>query len=544
MAPTGNGGKRFIFNTRERALSGDQNRAQDVHDQMLAEILRGLFDASSELDQKAGSVEVFSTGSETPPSATIIAGIRPRPEVGTTNLFVEGGSLVIVDKPAPTTDESKLAFVVDPGVQTAGVLTLTPGSGGSIRIDVIECQRIEPVLESDSRDIFNSSTGLFTPAMVDKVVAARLNYRIRTGTIGGGFPGVAAGWIPLAVCSVPSGATTWDDVTLWDVRPLASERVKQPFNAYPSLNYYERGNIATDITTSSGQVRVRGVADCSFGAYRAGGQLIHPGTTNQYINVADTTLWATALSSANAPWYLYAVFPFGLPRWVQYCPASASIREPRGMRGIPVVARWTPRYDGRPLTNIAQTPSWTGLFDSPTQDAIVVCAGLQGSLGGPYGIVCDGRVTSFVNGAGVAVNSTSNDANSPIGNDWTQWTFTDNVTHAGNARAIYVKFTLRFDITTLGRMNLLDNTIVVGNPYNTFNDTSVVASSYGPALSYYIDTTGTFYVDLVQRIPLPIDQAYASARAFKVRWNHNISGSADWTITARTAKVTGWELGP
>ena len=141
MAPTGNGGKRFVFNTRERALSGDQNRVQNVHDQMLAEILRGLFDASSELDQKAGSVEVFSTGSETPPAATIIAGIRPRPEVGTINLFIEGGSLVIVDKPAPTTDESKLAFVVDPGQQS---FTASDANTGC-------AQRTEP-LDLDLKD--------------------------------------------------------------------------------------------------------------------------------------------------------------------------------------------------------------------------------------------------------------------------------------------------------------------------------------------------------------------------------------------------------
>lgn len=538
MAPSGNGGKRFVFNTRERALSGDQNRAQDVHDQMIAEILRGLFDASSELDQKAGSVEVFSTGSETPPSATIIAGIRPRPEVGTTNLFVEGGSLVIVDKPAPTTDESKLAFVVDPGVQTAGVLTLTPGSGGSIRIDVIECQRIEPILESDNRDIFNPSTGLFTPAMVDKVVAARLNYRIRTGTIGGGFPGVVAGWIPLAVCSVPSGATTWDDVTLWDVRPLASERVNQPFNAYNSLEHYVRGSIASDVTTAPAEVRVRGVADCSFNGYRAGGQLIHPGTTNQYINVADSTLWASSLSLVDAPWYLYAVFPFGLPRWVQYSPATAGIREPRGIRGIPVVSRWAARYDGRPRTNLALTPAWTGLLDSASQNAVVLCAGLQGSLGGPHGIVSDGVVTQFVNNPGAALTPTS-----ISGNDWSQWTFTENVTHPGNAKAIYVEFRFLLNITTPGRIDY-QNIVKVGNPYNAFNDVVRCASSTGLQIFSYTDTGGAFPIKFVQRIPLAIDQTYVSPRAFLVRWEHAFNGSAAWTYTTRSAVVIGWELGP
>ena len=538
MAPSGNGGKRFFFNARERALSGDQNRTQNVHDQMLAELLRCMLDPSIELDQQAGSVEVFSTGSETPPRATIIAGIRPRPEVGTNNLFIEGGSLVIVDKPSPTADESKLAFVVDPGVQTAGALTLTPGTGGAIRIDVIECQRVETVIESDSRDIFNTSTGLFTPALVDKVTTARLSYRIRTGVIGGGFPGVVADWLPLAVCSVPSGATTWDAVTLWDVRPLASERVQQPFNAYPSLNYYTRANLASDVTTVPSDVRVRGVVDCSFGAYRAGGQLIHPGTTNQYLNVADTTLWATGLAFANAPWCLYAVYPFGLPRWVQYSPASAGIREPRGMRGIPVVARWIARYDGRPRTNLAQTPLWTGLLDSPNQDAVLICAGVQGSAGTLNGIVSDGTTTIFTNDSKITHGSAA-----ASGNDWTEFVFTDGVTHPGNARSILVRFEFLFNFTVVGRISGA-NDIVVGNPYNSLNDSTVIASTQSSSLFWYTDTTGGFPLEYVARIPLAIDQTYASSRAFKVRWNHGFTGSATWSITQRNVSVIGWELGP
>lgn len=543
MAPTGNGGKRFVFNTRERALSGDQNRVQNVHDQMLAEILRGLFDASSELDQKAGSVEVFSTGSETPPSATIIAGIRPRPEVGTINLFVEGGSLVIVDKPAPTTDESKLAFVVDPGVQTAGVLTLTPGSGGSIRIDVIECQRIEPVLESDNRDIFNPSTGLFTPAMVDKVVAARLTYRIRTGTIGGGFPGIAAGWLPLAVCSVPSGATTWDDVTLWDVRPLASERVQQPFNAYPSLNYVHRHNVACDNVTAPGEIRQSGVVDVSFGAYRAGGRLIHPGTTNDYIDVANTTLWAAGFASAALPWYLYAVFPFGLPRWVQYSPASAGIREPRGIRGIPVVSRWEPRYDGRPSINAALTPAWTGLLDPASQNAILLLAGLQADPGGgPTGILADGHVIHFVEGPTKQLTPIATDTVNS-----TTWQLNDSTSQPGNARAVYLKLQLIITVTA-GTPKQVEfyRDVSVGGPDGTTTNTATIVNCGNERGYIYAVANTTYALEVSVRVPLAYTaQTFVGTRQFNVFWAHAISASGlTFTITSRLATIMGWELGP
>lgn len=539
MAPPGVGGKKIKHNTRERVLSGDHNREQAVHDQMLAEILRCLTDPLVELDTQAGSVEVFSSGSEVPLRATILAGIRPRPEVGTVNLFIEPGTLTISDTPLPTTDDSRSAFVVDPGEQTAGILTLTPGSGGAIRIDVIECQRVETVLETDSRDIFNSITGLFSPILVDKVVTARLAYRIRLGTPGAGFPGVDAAWLPLAVCAVPAAATTWDDVILWDVRPLASDRVKAPFNAYPSLNYVHRQNVFCDYTTAPGEIRMKGVTDCSFGAYAAGGQILGPGSTGTaYFNIADSTFWAASLSAANMPWYMYLVFPFGLPRWVQYCPASAGIREPRGLRGIPVISRWTPRYDGRPLTPIAQTPAWTGLLDTGSQDAVVAVAGLQGPVGGPYGIIVDGTVTNIQNTVGVEVNSTSSS-----GNLWSQWTLTDNVFHAGNARAVYVKIRVSLNVTVSGLVTM-DQLSYISGPGNAFVDISIFAGQSGNGRYVEASVAGGFEIEFFLRVPLAIDQTYASARAFMLRWEHNFGGTATFTVTGRRVLVLGWELGP
>lgn len=533
------GGKRIKHNTRERVLSDDHNREQAFKDQQLAEILRSMTDARFELDVQAGGVEVFSAGNESPPNATILAGIRPRPEVGTVNLFIEAGTICIADNPSPTPDESRLAFVNDPGVQTAGALTLTPGSGGAIRIDVIECQRIDQVLESDSRDIFDPGTGLFTPVLVDKVIAGRLNYRIRLGTPGAGFPGIDPGWLPLAVCSVPAAATTWDDVILWDVRPLAHERVQQPFAAYPSLNYVNRHNVACDITTTPGEVRLNGVVDLSFGMYRAGGQILGPGSTGtDYFDVANTTFWAAALSSADACWYMYLVFPFGLPRWAQYSLASAGIREPRGLRGIPVISRWTPRYDGKPLTPIAQTPAWTGLLDTPSSDAIVALAGLQGPAGGPFGVLADGSVIHFVDQPGQDFT-----ASALSGDLWSQWTLTDNATHAGNARAIYVKFRLTLNVTGAGNITFGQD-LSIGGPDNSYTNLAFFAYEGGPGRVLEVTVLGTYEIEFFARVPLAISQTYLAPRAFKLQWDHVLGGTATWTITNRRITIRGWELGP
>jgi len=538
MAPPGVGSKKIIHNTRERVLSGDHNREQAVHDQMLAEILRCLTDPSYELDV-AGGVETNGTGSESLPRATIISGIRVRPEVGTINCFVEPGAICILDNPRPNADESKLAYVVDPGVQTAGVLTLTPGSGGSIRIDVVECQRVETIIETDSRDIFDPGTGLFSPTLVNKVTTGRLVYRIRLGTPGLGFPGIAAGWLPLAVCSVPAAAITWDSVTLWDVRPLYHERVVQPCNARNALNTVQRHNVWTDVTTVPGEIRVIGVVDVSFGVYKAGGQLIHPGTTDQWINATDATLAAAALAGANATWHIYLVFPFGLPRWVQYSPASASIREPRGQRGIPVIARWAARYDGLPLTNIAQTPAWTGLQDPASQNAVVAIAGLQDPFAVPAGIISDGRVVQLSEDVTLEINSSASS-----GSTSSTWTLSDNTTHPGNARAVYVQLRVTLNVTagTPGTIEY-SRSVLVGGPNNVATNFVNIANT-GESTEYmYVDLIGTRVLSLTVRVPLAIEQTYLAIRQFKLLWVHVISGTT-YTISTRTAVIKGWELGP
>ena len=243
------------------------------------------------------------------------------------------------------------------------------------------------------------------------------------------------------------------------------------------------------------------------------------------------------MALSDAPWSLFLVFPFGLPRWVQYCPSSAGIREPRGQRGIPVVASWQVTFDGLPRFVNAQTPAWTGLQDPASQNAVCILSGMQTTGSALAGVTVDGCVTHFDSAVGVAVAATSSS-----GNDWSQFSLSDGGTHPGNAKAVWVEFSVQFNLTVLGRIETFQPTITMGGPDNAYTNLIRVASGTGPALSIYSDTTGVISpYRMIQRIPLGTAQTYAGQRLYQVRWTHNFTGSATWTITSRTAKVIGWE---
>jgi hypothetical protein len=535
MAPPGVGATQVFYNTRERLVSTDHNREQAKEAQTLAEVLRFLFDARSDLDVPAGGVEVMGTGLESSLRGTVINGLRVRPEIGGVSLFIEPGVALLVDNSAPGVDDSKMAFVTDPGQQVGGVLTLTPGSGGT-RIDVIECQRILSTLESDNRDVFNTATGLFSPALVDKIKAGRLAYRIRTGTAGAGFPGLAAGWMPLAVASVPSAASTWNDVTMWDVRPLASDRIAGPFGSYHSLPDVRRHLLYTDVITDPARADLRGKVDVSFDAYRAGGRIVSD--ADDSIDIRSTDYHSPGFAfGPNQLWYLYLLFPFSLPRWVRYSHYSTGSRVPRGLRGIPVLSAVGPRFNGRPAGSLIQSPSWTGLLDTPSNDAIVAVAGRSDNSGTPVplGVNGDGRVIQLIN-----PNALENAASSVSGTTSATWLLVDGSTHPGNARAVYIKFKGSFAAPGALRFSV-QGLIEVSGPDN---DTAAMTRVALDGTRHFIEyaSSGTLIASFSARVPLAPDFTMSTARQFALRWTFSTNGSV--TPSDLTAEVVGWELGP
>ena len=158
------GQKRMVINTREKIISTDINRLQAFIGTQDAEELRWMLLAPAD----EGGAATVSGSATTPPNAMVLNGLWARPEVGTVNLFITPGVIAMVDPDAPpSADDSPCKIIVDDGVLLGGALVLTPGAG-STRIDIVECSRTTQVLETDNRDIYNPSTGLFTPASVTK----------------------------------------------------------------------------------------------------------------------------------------------------------------------------------------------------------------------------------------------------------------------------------------------------------------------------------------------------------------------------------------
>lgn len=549
MAVTNSGAKKLVYNTRERLVSDDPNRAQAFQSQALAELFRFILDAQNEEDVSGGGTTSQSGGNETPLAAHVINGLRGRPEVGTVNLFVTAGVALLIDNSAPSTDDSIASLVVDPGVTNSGALTMTAGAG-STRIDVLECQRVQSVMESDNRDVFNAATGLFSAIQVTKVVQGQLVYRLRLGTPGAGYPGNAQGWLPLMVASVPAGAATWDDATCWDVRPLASDRINGPFKTTRLWDSTSRSLLAVDAITNVAQVRVGGEVDLSFKGYKAGGVLRKDSST-AYIDVTDAANQQAGFAGFGTnlgdPWYCYLVFPFGLPRWVRYSDASSGSRAPKAQRGIASVSKSLANFDGTPRTASVQTPAATGLQDPASKNAIVAFAGRSPKAGGatPFGTHCDGKQAMLVNPDAYLRLTTSNTT------ALARWAFNDSVDFPGPARALYIRISGDFQFPAPAAAAEGAGTIlsVVTVSDMSGNDTSQAAVGPGCEGNTYVDsdpggagaTPGIlFHREFVVRVPLQPTFLLNTDRVVHVTWTH----SSGITATSPRAEILGWELGP
>jgi hypothetical protein len=339
------GNKSVVFNTRERVVSTDQNRHQAFAASDRAEVLRrlmgmhgfgtpGIIESGSYIDTTAADAAAVGT----PITADVYDGLVVLPQAASLNLLVSPGCVGLddpdgqtgsSDPTAPNPDDSRLKVVVDPGIQTAGALVIGAGSG-STRVDVIEVQRVTTVLETDSRDIFDPSTGNFVPVSVPKVIAGRLTYRVRAGTPGGGLPANVQGWLPLCVAVVPSSATTVDGMDFWDVRPLVSARVEPPGAGF-HISSRLQGRAFANQTTVPAETNLIGFITNRVGDYTAGGFINRGGAAIDIASLDFTTPGYTPVTGDF--WNLVAVFPGSLPRWVRYLDSPAP-RIPNGPNGV------------------------------------------------------------------------------------------------------------------------------------------------------------------------------------------------------------------
>jgi hypothetical protein len=421
------------------------------------------------------------------------------------------------------------------------------------------------VAEADNRDIFNPSTGLFSPVTVTKVQVGQLVYRIRLGVAGSGFPGVVSGWLPLAVASVPAGALTWDTVTLWDVRPLASDRWNAPFASSTSTPFAERSRLMTDTTTSAGHPRLYGQMDRRVGAYRAGGRILSD--AGPYLDLADSQLpepgyVLPALGSGF--WNLWLAFPFGLPRWVRYSNAGG-MRTPAGLRGIPILSNATARWDGTPISTGPALPTWTGLSGTASQ-AVLAVSGYTTTGPGQVilGMAADGEVMSPSDPTfdfGTVFTGINPLAPTTVASDFSTITWTnalqDGVTHPANARAVYLLIGAQHNVhpvwTSLPSADLIpvcNFQLQVSGPDGNMAHQAISCGS--PETESYPGfnslKASIFSVNRARvfRVPLmPNWAAPTTARTFSFVWycfmNHQFDGALVQNVEA---DVIGWEIGP
>jgi hypothetical protein len=343
------------INTQERAISGDINRLQSFAARGFNETMRHLLLIGTS-DQDL-SLYAEPTSLTTPLSAEILRGMCVRPSVGSLNVLIDSGVIFVIDPSSIGPDDSICIPVKTDGVTLPGALTMTANVSGFDRVDIIECRvSAIPITATDNRDIFDPTTGLFTATTVTKEIESQLEYRVRLGTPGGGYPGASAGWLPLCVAVVPNGATDNDAITFWDVRPLAEDHDVAPFNVERRTRFESCDGMldrsASTVWTLSGIYRG------SFKGRRVGGLMRRgsPGTDADSVNLFETAnkeaAYVEPVSTA-LNYYVYLMVPFGLPRWSRYTDASSGLRAPREPKGILILSQTPPLPDGTPSAPIS-----------------------------------------------------------------------------------------------------------------------------------------------------------------------------------------------
>ena len=534
------GGRRIKTNLRERPVSGDLNRQIAFASGDLAEVLRYLLDARVVIDAGGGVEDASQSTTPTLPGrALILAGLRCDPQAGLTDLLVTPGVALLgaVDA-SPDADDSPFKFVVDPGVQALGSLNLTPNASGSARVDVVECQPVDQLLTSEVRDVFDLPTGVFPPGgtLVEKVLARRLSYRIRVGTPAAGFPGTAAGWLPLMVVCAPNGAVVWDDCVLWDVRPLRADLVHPAAGQRAGKRAVGAHWVTTEIVPSppsvpATSVLLRGRVE-THGSLRfvAGGDLDDQvGGSIDLLDAACQDATATPFV-ADRPWHLWVAFPFSLPRWCRY---DASL-VPGTLRGIPLVSRTGPASElGTPSATVLP-PAALGLgAGAATTDAALLVAGQTGAATNRvWAVEANGPATiHVVYGAGTNVAPSATTA------DTATWTLTDGTHVPANARAVHCVFSgsvtgMTVAGTTLRRITLRD----LGDVYNLWNYDagSVPHAAADPAA--FTEVFGPV------RVPVQASPDNLGLHARKVKWTHNYSAQTGGALGSPLLTIVGWEL--
>lgn len=538
MADKG-GTRKIVENLRERVSGEDIVRLQRFVEGDIGDVLRYWLDVGQGTEDDAPLAwESAPTTTQTPARAEILSGLMAQPQLASVNLLVQGGSALVVDT-VTDPDARCYRFANTLGVQTLGQLTLTPNFSGMIRIDVVEFALAEPTItESTSREVQDAVTGIFAPQTVNKVSSADLQFRIRLGVDGGGMPAHQAGWCPIMVASVPNGATDWDAVTCWDVRPLLADYAA-PTKQDRTLFVAEQSHLRVDTKESPGQARLRGVWTGRKRHRKVGGRLARtsPGTDTlvsgaPYVDLAAAANQEASTGTIGAADYIhvYLLFPFALPRWCRYTDAGAGFRRPRGVKGLLVASNLGANFvfGTYPLTPALHASYGLGTLTSV--DSVCIACGYSSSGGYQDMLVEDGQ--SFLGTAGPVVTGVA------VPNVGLDFTLTPNIHFPAVARRLRVSLTA--DITVgAGLAVVIDRTLVC---YRGTSTADAAVGIVGGAGQVTNDSGGSLTRKAAWEAQIPVHYNYPPEGGGRlVRWACTTSAAA--TPLAGSMVVTGWDVG-
>jgi len=352
------GVKTQVIQNLSRALSTDINALQHFTAASFTNAFRRMYNDSFVLGNSDNSSwnEFVSPVNGTGVSADVTTGLKVRPF--SNYLLVSPGILGVHGTTTSYNSavDSDYMLVSSDGVTSATELPFV-ANGSGIRIDIVEAALVETITTT-SQDIYNPTTGVFTATLLTNTLQVSLQFTIRQGSSGAGYPGVTTGSLPLCVLIHNGATSTFADVDLYDVRPLLASRISGDTrmvlgNRFIAKNghYYGMNNSGTQIGgTFDLQANTTNSFSGSFtvhGYYRMRGRIAptRPGgpdveTTNWAFTTSD---YAVSMATPNsARWmYVLAVEPYGLPRWSRYTTGNSAItgeREPSDNWGLYIIA--------------------------------------------------------------------------------------------------------------------------------------------------------------------------------------------------------------
>jgi hypothetical protein len=461
---------RVIYNSLERLISEDANRAQSMLAAGQQEAWRARYGTPSVNFRTYPGLQTQATTIGVPSYGEVYSGLMVRPDadaVASLYVTVDEGVAMITDPLGggeASSFDSSYIFCRDPGCP-AGVLNFVANATPStVRWDVIECQPIDTLVISTSVDQYNPATGLFAPVTLDKVRTVRLTYRLRQGVAGTGFPGSAAGWLPLAVVAVRDGVTSFAQCDFYDVRPLVADRVQpQAVSSAGNEGYSPFG----DGHYTCRDDKLFGFAESEFGGYLAGGALrptacfltANFGSTDESTGASAPDFCVTHNANQGSGYsvtgdtisYIAALFPkdpvtgIPLPRWARYSQFADPVqgrRVPNGTRGILVVTNSKPGENG--LFGSIGFPAASQLGVDGCGVLIAICTARSASpVSGNFARRRFTHAIPMTLAAGTNSWSIAGDT----GLNYGRWTLLPGVHFPPNARAIYVSMFLAVTYT-------------------------------------------------------------------------------------------------